>query len=83
VREDHREEPRLPRFALVHAGDQGECHALPPSAIAGVALCGAAPPDAGWNQGDQTTRLYLIDCHTCRQLAAGIVAAHSDEEADA
>ena len=75
-----REEPQLPLFPLVRGSEQ-ECHALAPGAEAGAGLCSAVEPEGGWTHVERTSRLYLIDCHNCRQLAAEIVAGHGDGDA--
>jgi hypothetical protein len=79
VREDSREEPTLPRFALVRAAEEVERHALAPGLDAGAALCGAASPETGWTDVGETTRLYLIDCHACRESAAALLSTLGEQ----
>jgi hypothetical protein len=69
----------LPRFALVRAGEELERHALAPGANAGPALCGATPPETGWTGVGETPRLYLIDCHTCRESAAELLSTLGEQ----
>lgn len=73
--ERRREKATLPRFGLVRAGEDLELHAVALGTDDGAALCGAEPPETGWIRGDQTTWLYVIDCHACRERAAAARAS--------
>ncbi len=67
----------LPQFALVMLRRQDGSHAMEAGDPDGPALCGLEPPAAGWFLEGCTSRLYRIDCHTCRERAAAVLSALS------
>lgn len=73
-------EQELPKFVLVSPTLQGGKHALPPATYHGPALCGLKESPDGWVHSGLTDRLFRIDCHACRELAAEMLSGLSEEE---